>query len=86
MTLTATDEDNDSTSVSVRIDITDVEEIAASFAAGFQWFQKDVFPELSGVTEWNSPAWKGERIQQHILIISIPSNDLVSLTVSDLEF
>ena len=86
LTLTATDEDDDSASVSVKINITDIEEIEASFASGLQWFQKDVFPELSGVGRWNSIAWKGERIQQHILIKSLSSHDSISLTASDLEF
>ena len=87
LTLTATDKGGSTATVTVTINITDVEEeIAASFAAGLQWIDKDAFPELSGVTTWNSVAWKGERIQQHILIKSAPSYDQVSLSVSDLEF
>lgn len=57
----------------------------ASFAAGLRWFNKDAFPVLSGVTEWTSTAWRGERIQQHILIRSIPSYDQVSLAVSNFK-
>ena len=88
LTLTATDADREITSVSVRINIADVLEpaLSASFASGLQWFQKDAFPELSGVTTWNGLAWKGERIQQHILIKSIPLNDQISLTASEFGF
>ena len=59
--------------------------LTASFEGGFQWFKKNSFPELSGVTEWNSTAWRGERIHQHILIKSIPSYGQVSLSVGDFE-
>ena len=56
----------------------------ASFESGHQWFQRDVIPELSGNTTWNSVAWKGERIQQHILVSNVPSDSRISLVPSDL--
>ena len=59
-------------------------EFEASFESGHQWFRRDVVPELSGNTTWNSIAWKGERIQQHILVNSVPSNSQISLVSSDL--
>ena len=88
LSLTATDADSATTTVTVTIDVIDVLEpaLSASFAAGLQWFSKDAFPELSGVARWSSLAWKGERIQQYILIKSIPSNDRISLTASDFDF
>ena len=57
----------------------------ASFESGQQWFRRDVVPELSGNTTWNSISWKGERIQQHILVNNVPSNSQVSLVSSDLS-
>ena len=58
--------------------------LEASFESGHQWFRRDVLPELSGNTTWNSIAWKGERIQQHILVKDVPSNNRISLVSSDL--
>ena len=57
----------------------------ASFESGHQWFRREVIPELSGNTTWNSIAWKGERIQQHILVKDVPSNSQISLVSSDLS-
>ena len=54
-------------------------EFEASFEPGHQWFRRDVVPELSGNTTWNGIAWKGERIQQHILVKDVPSNSRISL-------
>ncbi len=59
-------------------------ELEASFESGSQWFRRDVLPELSGITTWNSIAWKGERIQQHILVKHVPSNSRISLVSTDL--
>ena len=59
-------------------------EFEASFESEHQWFRRDVIPELSGSTTWNSIAWKGERIQQHILVNNVPSNSQISLLSSDL--
>ena len=59
-------------------------EFAASFASGSQWFRRDVIPILSGKTTWSSVAWKGERIQQHILVNNVPSNSRISLVPGDL--
>ena len=56
----------------------------ASFESGHQWFRQEVMPELSGNTKWNSIAWRGERIQQHILVNNVPSNSQISLLSSDL--
>ena len=58
--------------------------LVASFESGSQWFRRDVLPKLSGITIWNSGVWKGERIQQHILVKDIPSNSQISLVSSDL--
>ena len=59
-------------------------EFEASFESGHHWFQRDVIPALSGNTTWHSIAWKGERIQQHILVSNVPSNSRISLVASDL--
>ena len=59
-------------------------EFIASFESGLQWYQRDVPPGLSGTTEWNSVAWRGERIQQHILVKNVPSGSRISLVSSDL--
>ena len=55
----------------------------ASFESGSQWFRRDVIPALSGNTTWHSVAWKGERIQQHILVNGVPQGSRVTLAVSD---
>ena len=57
--------------------------LVASFESGFQWFRRDVIPELSDVTTWSSVTWKGERIQQHILVKDVPSNSQISLVSSE---
>ena len=59
-------------------------EFEVSFESGHQWFRRHVIPQLSGTTTWNSIAWKGERIQQHILVNNVPSNSRISLVSSDL--
>ena len=70
------------TAVAQQISSTD--EFEASFESGHQWFRRDVIPELSGNTTWHSIVWKGERIQQHILVNNVPSDSQVSLVSSDL--
>ena len=59
-------------------------EFEASFESGHQWFRRDVIPKLSGTATWQSIAWKGERIQQHILVNNVPSGSRISLASSDL--
>ena len=59
-------------------------EFEASFEPGHQWFRRDVIPALSGNATWHSIAWKGERIQQHILVNNVPSGSRISLASSDL--
>ena len=63
---------------------TSASKLVASFESGHQWFRRDVIPELSGNTTWHSIVWKGERIQQHILVNNVPSDSQVSLVSSDL--
>ena len=58
---------------------------AASFESEFQWFNKDIRPELSGVTKWNSVVWKGERIQKQILVTRASSRNKVSIAVGDFK-
>ena len=59
-------------------------EFAASFESGLQWFQRGVLPTLSGNAQWNPVAWKGERIQQHILVEGVPPNTRIELASGDL--
>lgn len=59
------------------------DKLAASFESEFQWFQKSHVPELSGVTTWNSVAWRGERIQKQILVTGAPSRNRIDLVASD---
>ena len=59
-------------------------EFEASFESGSQWFRQDVIPILSGNTTWHSIAWKGERIQQHLLVNNVLQDSRVTLTASDL--
>ena len=41
---------------------------AASFATEWQWFQAKHAPELPGQKRWRANAWRGERIQRHVLV------------------
>ena len=58
---------------------------AASFESEFQWFNKDIWPELSGVTNWNSVVWKGERIQKQILVTRASSRNKVSIAAGNFK-
>ena len=58
---------------------------AASFESEFQWFNKDIRPELSGVTKWNSVVWKGERIQKQILVTRTSSRSKVSMAAGNFK-
>ena len=58
---------------------------AASFESEFQWFNKDIRPELSGVTKWNSVVWKGERIQKQILVTRASSRNKVSIAADNFK-
>ena len=60
-------------------------DLTASFESEYQWFQKENLPELSGVTTWNSVAWKGERIQKQILVNGAASHNDVSIVASDFK-
>ena len=90
---------SDADSLRFSIEVTDGEErkaqeevadappdrLTASFESEFQWFQKGVPPKLSRNATWRSVAWRGERIQKHILVRGISRRDGVSVAASDLK-
>ena len=60
-------------------------EFSASFESEFQWFDQDRLPRFSGASVFSETAWRGERIQTHILVAGRDSRNALSVTASDLR-
>ena len=59
--------------------------LSASFDTEWQWFQAKRVPEPPGKKRWRANAWRGERIQRHVLVSGAAGGDGIAVHAGDFK-